>query len=163
MEDVSPKMTQLFSRKTWFQFLWVLTHILELQFNPNVKLISPLCVLLGERITYDATEPVYFAHDARILRNFCPASDPIGEALHLRSDEASEQGEERSEREKKLSINIFLGEGRGREGGKGERVTCASPRVRSLVGRGRSFALCVRVCRCRQFAWRRAHLPSSFT
>ena len=48
--------------------------------------------------------------------------------------EASEQGEERSEREKKLSINIFLGEGRGREGGKGERVTCASPRVRSPVG-----------------------------
>ena len=47
---------------------------------------------------------------------------------------ASEQGEERSEREKKLSINIFLGEGRGREGGKGERVTCASPRVRSPVG-----------------------------
>ena len=75
-------------------------------------------VLLGERITYDAMEPVYFAHDARIL-NFCPASsDPIGEALHLRSDEggerASERGEEKSEREKKLSINIFLGEG-GRE------------------------------------------------
>ena len=50
-----------------------------------------MCVLLGERITYDAREPVYFAHDARILRNFCPASDPIGEALHLQSDEAGER------------------------------------------------------------------------
>ena len=105
-------MTQLFSRKTWFQFLWVLTHIIELQFNPNVKFVSPACVLLGERITYDATEPVYFAHDARILRNFCPASDPIGEALHLRSDEGSERAGKGEVGEGEEAFNQhFLGRG----------------------------------------------------
>ena len=134
-------MTQLFPCPTCHQFLWVLTHNIELQFNPNVKLVSPACVLLGERNTYDAMEPVYFSHDARILRNFCPASDPIGEALHLRSEEGSERaGGEREVGEGEEAFNQhFLGRGRGeREGGKGERVTCASPRVRSPVAVGPS-------------------------
>ena len=70
------------------------------------------------------------------LKKFCPSSDAIEEALHLRC----EQGEEKKKKKKKLSINIFLG-----EGGKGERVTCASS-SRSV---------------CRSLgAHRRAHLPS---
>ena len=51
------------------------------------------------------TAPVYFAHDARILKSFAPRVPPMEEALHLQCDRASEQGE------KKLSINSFLVEG----------------------------------------------------
>ena len=57
------------------------------------------------------------ARCTNLKKSFAP-SDPIEEALHLQCDGASE----RARRGEEAFNQVFLG-----EGGKGERVTCASP------------------------------------